>query len=57
MLDRFFIHQINALSFVAEKRHGLCKSYSKKEKEKKKKVEKNGQMSEICKTMETHMPT
>ena len=50
MLDRFFIHQINALSsccylsevFVAEKRHGLCKSYSEK---REKKLRKNGHKS------------
>ena len=67
MLVRFFIHQINApgsywylsQSFIVEKRHGLCKSYSKvKKKEKKRKEKKEiekkiGQVSEISKTMGT----
>ena len=39
-------------NFVTEKRHGaLQKLFIKKEKEKKKRVEKNGQVSEIFKTM------
>ena len=48
MLVRFSIHQINALSSYyylsnncyAEKKHGLCKSYSEKREEKKKSCEK-----------------
>ena len=42
-------------SFVAEKRHGLCKVIQKKRDEKKS-WEKNGQVSEILKTMGTQMP-
>ena len=40
-------------SFVAKKRHGAIQKLFKKEKEKKKRVEKNGQVSEISKTMDT----
>jgi hypothetical protein len=55
MLDRFSIYQINApssccylsQSFVVEKRHGaIQKLFIKKE-------QKNGQVSEISKTMGT----
>jgi hypothetical protein len=55
----FFIHQIDApkfllisLSVVTEKRHRAMQKLFKK-KEKKKRVEKNGQVSEIYKTMGT----
>ena len=59
MLVRFFIHQINApsscwyfyQSSLVEKRHGaMQKLFIKKEK---KSWEKNGQVSEIFKTMDT----
>ena len=44
-------------SFVVEKRHGaMQKLFKKKRKKRKKKLKKNGQMSEICKTMGTQMP-
>ena len=38
---------------LQKKRQELCKSYSWK---KKKSIEKNGQVSKICKTMGTQMP-
>ena len=41
-------------SIVAEKRHGAMQKLLKKEK--KKSWEKNGQVSEIFKTMGTQMP-
>ena len=62
MLDRFSIHQINGLSSccyvskvsVVEKRHGaMQKLFMKKKKKRKKRVEKNGQVFEISKTMGT----
>ena len=66
MLDRFFIHQINAPSsccylskVLLQKRHGaMQKLFIKKRKKRKKKMswEKNGQVSEISKTMGTQMP-
>ena len=37
-----------------KKKHGLCKSYEKREE--KRKVLKNGQVIEISKTMGTQMP-
>ena len=41
-------------SFVAEKRHGaIQKLFKKKRKKRKKKLRKNGQVSEISKTMGT----
>ena len=60
------MHQINApkflllslKSFVAEMRHGaMQKLFIKKERRKKRRVEKNEQVSEISKTMGTQMPT
>jgi hypothetical protein len=44
-------------SFVAEKRHGAMQKLFMKKKKKEKRVEKNGQVSEILKTMRTQMPT
>ena len=41
-------------SFVVEKRHGAMQKLFMKKK--KKRVEKNGQVSEILKTMGTQMP-
>ena len=41
-------------NFVAEKRHeAMQKLFIKKEKKRKKRIEKNGQVSEISKTMDT----
>ena len=60
MLDRFSIHQINApsscyyLSKVLLQKRSL--GYAKVIHKKKKKKRKNGQVSEIYKTMGTQMP-
>jgi hypothetical protein len=58
-----FFHQINALSsccylsksFVAEKKHGLCKVIHKEKEKKKERIGKNRQVFEIFKTMGTQM--
>jgi hypothetical protein len=61
MLDRFFIHQINASSscyylskFCCRKEAwGYAKVIHKKERKEKKELRKNGQVSKIFKTMGT----
>ena len=63
MLDRFSIHQINALIFFAISQKFYCRKEAwaieklliKKEK-RKKELRKNGQVSKISKTMGTQMP-
>ena len=59
------MHQINAPKFlllslkssIAEKKHvAMQKLFIKKRKKKKRRVEKNEQVSEILKTMGTQMP-